>query len=162
MPHCRFRVPVRAAVCVGLVLAGACGRGIQSAAPGAAASGAPAGTQASLPGSWVWLTVDERPAPAEFPAGSGAMLLAGSLELRSAGAAAKGRFGLRFTMRPTPPDTARVTGEDGNFRVIADSLHFVPDGREDKPPVGFRYSWGAQGRLLLTDAQGHVWAYARR
>ena len=121
-------------------------------------------SDAALDGMFRWIAVDGRAAPADFPAGSGAMLTAGSLELRGAGGARSGpggRFGLRFTLQP-PGDTARSTGERGAFRLVADSLHFTPDGREARPPVRFRYTWRPDGALALTDAQGHVWIYIRR
>ena len=119
-------------------------------------------SRAELPGSYRWLTMDDRSPPVEFPAGSGATLVDGLLELHAPDAGAGARFGLRFTMRPTARDSAKSSGEDGNYSVMGDSLLFMPDGREDRPPVRFRYAWGAGGRLLLTDSQGHVWAYTRR
>lgn len=119
----------------------------------------------ALEGAFRWTTLGGQPVPREFPPGSGAMLVAGSLELRDAAAAARdgsGRFSLRFTLRPTPADSARTTGEDGRFRIIADSLLFTPDGRENRPPVRFRYAWLPDGILALTDARGNVWGYVRQ
>jgi hypothetical protein len=114
-----------------------------------------------LVGVFRWTTLNDQTAPVEFPPGSGATLVAGSLELRGLSEAIRaGRFGLRFTVKP-PADTARVTGQDGRFRVVADSLLFTPDGREDRPPVRFRYVWRGAA-LALTDAQGHAWTYVRQ
>ena len=139
--------------------------------PPAASPGAPgpvadvvATADTSLEGAFRWTAVDGRPAPADYPSGSGAMLVDGSLELRDVPAARRdgtGRFDLRFTLRP-PADTARPTGEGGRFRIAGDSLLFTPDGRESRPPVRFRYAWRPDGVLALTDAQGHAWTYVRR
>ncbi|HET9513734.1 MAG TPA: hypothetical protein VFO95_07380 [Gemmatimonadales bacterium] len=118
----------------------------------------------SLEGRFVWLAVDGRSAPAEFPPGSGVMLIGGSLALRDlAGARAGtgGRFGLRFTVRSGADSVARTSGEDGRFQIAGDSLQFTPDGRENRPPVRFRYGWKADGTLALTDTQGHIWTYRR-
>lgn len=129
---------------------------------GAARAVLPPAVDTLLEGAFRWTTLNDQPVPVEFPAGSGATLVAGTLQLRGLSEAIRagaGRFGLRFTMRP-PGDTARVTGQDGRFRVAGDSLLFTPDGREDRPPVRFRYAWrGAM--LALTDTQGHVWGYVR-
>lgn len=117
-----------------------------------------------LDGSFRWVAVNEQPAPAEFPAGSGAMLTAGSLDLRDLAAARAshgGRFTLAFTLRPAS-DTARATGESGRFRVVADSLHFTPAGREGQPPVRFRYLWRPNAELVLVDSRGHAWTYIRK
>jgi hypothetical protein len=148
------------AVLVVLALA-ACAAGGGAERPEPAVSAA----SPSLEGTFRWTTLDQQPAPVEFPPGSGATLVGGTLELRGVEAAARdgsGRFGLRFTMRRTPADSARTTGEDGRFRIAADSLLFTPDGREDRPPVRFRYAWLPGGVLALTDAQGHVWGYVRQ
>jgi DNA-binding beta-propeller fold protein YncE len=129
-----------------------------------APAGPSASSDAALEGLFRWIAVDGRAAPADFPPGSGALLTAGSLDLRDVGAARSaqgGRFGLRFTTQ-SPTDTARATAQSGRFRIVGDSLHFSPTGREDRPPVMFRYSWRPDSTLVLTDAQGHVWTYIRR
>jgi hypothetical protein len=125
----------------------------------------PAAPDTTLEGSFGWTTLNDAPAPTEFPAGSGTTLVSGTLQLDSAAAARRdgsGRFGLRFTMRASASDSAQTTGQDGRFRIAADSLLFTPDGQEDRPPVRFRYAWRPDGTLALTDDQGHVWAYERR
>jgi hypothetical protein len=129
----------------------------------AAGDGIRAAPDTTLEGVFRWTTLNDQPAPVEFPPGSGARLVAGSLALHGLTEAIRsggGRFGLRFTLQP-PGDTARVTGQDGRFRVVADSLLFTPDGREDRPPVRFRYAWRGAA-LALTDTQGHVWSYVRQ
>ena len=124
---------------------------------------APADT--TLEGGFRWMTLADRTKPVEFPPGSGATLLDGTLELRVedvAGPRGRRRFGMRFTAKTSAADSARVTGEDGNWVVRTDSLLFTPDGREDRPPVRFRYAWRRDGVLELTDSQGNVWGYVRR
>ena len=118
----------------------------------------------TLAGHFRWVTLDGRAAPAEFPAGSGARLEEGSLELHPTPRDSSGfigRFALRFGMRATPADSVRSSGPAGRYRLVADSLHFTPDGREGRPPVRFRYAWRADS-LVLTDMQGHAWGYVRR
>jgi hypothetical protein len=158
--HGRYRATV-AVLSVSLCALAACAGGTT-----AAARDGMQGTAGDtlLEGAFRWTTLNEQPAPVEFPAGSGATLVAGALELRGLSEAIRagaGRFGLRFTLRPAG-DTARVTGQDGRFRVVGDSLLFTPDGLEQRPPVRFRYAWRSGGVLALTDAQGHVWGYVRQ
>jgi hypothetical protein len=137
----------------------------EQAAPRGAPSIGPAAADTTLEGAFAWIALDGAPIPAEFPEGSGVVLLSGSLRLDDAAAALRagsGRFALRFTVAgATPADSAQATGEDGRFRIASDSLIFTPDGREGQPPVAFRYAWSADGALALTDDQGHVWAYER-
>lgn len=164
-------------VLTGLLLAAGCARAARSSADsgptgesrmaGSPPAAAPsvASSDAMLEGSFRWVELDGRPSPINFPPGSPSTILDGTLELRGAAVARAGpggRFGLRFTMSPSPSDSARSTGEDGGFRIVGDSLYFTPDGREDRPPVRFRYAWRPDGRLALTDTQGHVWLYVRR
>lgn len=133
-----------------------------TAAPMPSASAMAADT--ALEGAFRWTTLDGVPGPLQFPQDARVTLVAGSLELRDAAAAARdgsGRFSLRFTMRAAG-DSANTAGEDGRFRIVADSLHFTPDGQEDRPPVRFRYAWSREGVLELTDAQGQVWGYVRQ
>ena len=153
-----------AAVALSLVTFTGCPAGAPSRGAGAAAPVRAMAVDTSLRGSFEWIALDGRAAPAEFPPGSGASLVAGALELRADADPREqpGRFGLRFTLRRTAADSARTSGEDGAFRVVNDSLHFVPDGRESQPPVRFRYAWGSDGTLALTDTRGHVWIYRRR
>ena len=61
------------------------------AAVGGAGVAAP---DTSLEGTFRWIDVDGRPAPADFPAGSGAALVDGTLELRDAAAARAGAGGI--------------------------------------------------------------------
>lgn len=130
----------------------------------ALAAGGGAALQVSVPaGAWVWETMDEVPPPLEFPAGSGAHLASGTLEVRPASAedARSGRFALGFELRGTDGATA-PSGIEGWYVSFADSLHFVPDGSSPAEPVRFRYAWLPDGRVALTDSNGHVWVYRRQ
>ncbi|CAN5229911.1 hypothetical protein BH23GEM2_BH23GEM2_25070 [soil metagenome] len=118
----------------------------------------------SLAGAFRWLNVDGRVPPAAFPPGSDSTLLAGTLELfeaRGARDGTDGTFALRFLVQVGPGARPRPTGEDGRFRVVGDSLHFLLDGRSRRPPLQFRMEWGSGGLLKLTDTRGHVWTYTR-
>ena len=124
----------------------------------------PAAGGRNLEGGYRWVSINGKSAPQEFPVGSGTMLVYGTLDLRDVAAAQAGtggRYGMRFTVQPRA-DTARVTGNDGRLVIRSDSLIFTPDGRENEPPVRFRYSWRSNGQLALTDASNHVWVYVRR
>lgn len=117
-----------------------------------------------LEGGYRWTMLDGKAAPQEFPANSGTRILFGTLDLRGAGGARTGtggRFSLRFTTQPGT-DTVRTLGFDGRFVIRGDSLLFTPDGRENNPPVLFRYTWRPNGELALTDSSDHVWVYVRR
>lgn len=124
------------------------------------ASHAAAAPPRAVGGSFVLRTLDGAGLPVEFPSGSGARLVGGTLELRLAGPDS-GRFALRFAATLPGSDSARSSGPDGAVRVTADSLLFWPDGLERRPPVRFGYAWTASRALELTDTQGHVWGYAR-
>lgn len=115
----------------------------------------PQPTGNELQGRFAWTELDGKSAPVEYPPGTGATLVSGSLELNGE------RFVLRFGMRPGPGDSLRVSAQQGRFREVADSLHFMPDGREAYPAVKFSYAWQPDGTLALTDARGHVWTYRR-
>jgi hypothetical protein len=118
----------------------------------------------TLEGTFGWIEVDGKAPPAEFPTGSGVQLTGGTLALTNAAAARSGtggRFELRFQVR-TSADSTSSSGQKGDFRIVADTLKFSPDGRADRPPVVFRYSWRADGALVLTDSGGHVWTYRRQ
>ncbi|HEU0015439.1 MAG TPA: energy transducer TonB [Longimicrobium sp.] len=104
-------------------------------------------------GHYRWTHLNGQARPAEFPAGSGARLEDGSIELQPGA-----RFSLRFTTRPPGGAAARESGEDGDFCIGGDTLYFTPDGRDSRPPVVFRFA--REGRVLrLWDSQGNEWRY---
>jgi len=116
----------------------------------------------ALEGGYRWTTLDNKPAPVEFPANSGRRLVYGTLDLHNAlGARAGtgGTYSMRFTEQP-PNDTVRTTGNDGQFALHGDTLAFSPSGQNRS--VMFRYAWRPSGELALTDAENHVWVYSRR
>jgi hypothetical protein len=115
-------------------------------------------------GSFQWVSLNDRPPPAEFPPGSGAQLLDGTLELRPAADAPDGlnsRFQLVFTLR-VPDGTTSPTPVEGRYTASGDSLLFAPDDAEAAPPVRFRYRWLRDRSQALTDTNGQVWAYTRQ
>jgi hypothetical protein len=109
-----------------------------------------------LVGRFSWTHVNERPAPVEFPPGSGTTLVGGFLELGDSTSAA--RFTLGFTFKAKPFDTTQTRSHGGTFRVTGDTLLFTNDGAEGKPPVRFRYHWAVKD-LVLTDTQDNRWWY---
>lgn len=110
----------------------------------------------SLVGSYRFTAVNKNKVPAEFPAGSGARLESGSLDLL-----ANNRFAMQFRARAKGADDARNSGEAGRYRIGGDTLYFHVDGRDAQPPVVFRYARTSDG-LRLIDSKGNTWAYARK
>jgi hypothetical protein len=127
----------------------------------AACRGTPDSAPPRLDGDYQWRSLDGQPPPVVFPVGSGMTLLDGALELALPDSATT-RFGMRFTFRQGSSDSTTTSGERGRFTLRGDSLLFVPDGREDRPPVVFTFRWASDGALELIDGQGHVWRYTRR
>ena len=116
----------------------------------------------ALEGGYRWTSLDGKAVPVEFPANSGTRLVYGTLDLRNAMSARSGGAGtysMRFTVQPGA-DTARTTGNDGQFVLRGDTVLFTPAG--ESSPVVFRYAWRPNGELALTDASSHVWVYRRR
>jgi hypothetical protein len=152
-------------VIVLIVLAAACSRRsktepvaapaprTQTAAKRPAATATPA---RSLVGAYRFTAVNKAKVPAEFPAGSGARLESGSLELLSSN-----RFAMRFAARARGADEVTTSGEDGRYRIGRDTLYFVVDGRESQPPVTFRFVRTSSG-LNLIDSKGNTWSYVRK
>ena len=114
----------------------------------------------SLAGAFRWTTVDGKPAPQEFPSGSGTTVLTSTMELQDSTSDGR-RFRLSFTYKTSPSDSAVRVSHIGRFRFTRDSLFFVNDGQEARPPVRFRYKWLKANSLELTDTQGHVWIYVK-
>ncbi len=108
------------------------------------------------PGLYEFVAPNGRPAPVEFPAGSGAMIERGTLELQTSG-----RFALRFVGKGSGGGPSEPSGEAGHYRASGDTLYFVVDGREAWPPVWFRFAREDRG-LRLTDRAGNQWWYTRR
>ena len=106
-------------------------------------------------GSYRFAAVNKDRVPAEFPAGSGARLESGTLELRS-----NKRFAMRFLSRVPGGTAARVAGDDGKYRIGRDTLYFYVDNRATRP-VTFRFLRTSDG-LRLIDKNGNTWAYVRR
>lgn len=148
-----------------IVLAAACSRRSEPepvAAPAPrpqTAAKRPAATASptrSIVGSYRFTAVNKNKVPAEFPAGSGARLESGTLELQS-----NNRFAMRFGARPSGASEVKTSGEDGRYRIARDTLYFTVDGREAQPPVTFRFVRTSAG-LNLIDSKGNTWSYARQ
>jgi hypothetical protein len=115
-----------------------------------------ASTPRTVAGSYRFSAVNKTRVPAEFPAGSGARLESGTLELQ-----ANNRFAMRFQSRASGATDVKNSGEDGTYRIGGDTLYFHVDGRESQPPVIFRFVRTSDG-LRLIDSKGNNWAYVRR
>lgn len=125
----------------------------QTAAKRPAATASPT---RSIVGSYRFTAVNKNKVPAEFPAGSGARLESGTLDLQS-----NNRFAMRFGARAAGNDEVKTSGEDGRYRIARDTLYFTVDGRESQPPVTFRFVRTSAG-LNLIDSKGNTWSYARK
>ena len=115
-----------------------------------------------LAGSYRWVSFDGKVPPIEYPPGAGASLLQGSLDLVAGETSAAGRYTTRFVVQRSEPDTARIAGESGDYRVKGDSLLLLSDGPGARVPVRFRFIRYPDGILALTDVLGHSWGYVRR
>jgi hypothetical protein len=124
-------------------------------APKKTATAAPSPAR-SLVGSYRFTAVNKAKVPAEFPAGSGARLESGSLELLSGN-----RFVMRFASRGRGATEPKTSGESGRYRIGRDTLYFIVDGQDTRPPVTFRFTRTSAG-LNLIDSKGNTWAYARQ
>jgi hypothetical protein len=113
-------------------------------------------TARTVVGAYQFTAVNKARVPAEFPAGSGARLESGTLELQS-----NNRFAMRFQSRAPGAADVRSSGEDGRYRIGRDTLYFYVDGRETQPPVTFRFVRTSDG-LRLIDSKGNNWIYVRR
>jgi hypothetical protein len=121
------------------------------------AARAPTTTPArTVVGSYRFTAVNKNRVPAEFPAGSGARLESGSLELQP-----DNRFAMRFVARASGAADTKSSGESGRYRIGRDTLYFYVDGRDTQPPVTFRFVRTSEG-LRLIDSRGNTWAYARQ
>jgi hypothetical protein len=108
------------------------------------------------PGFYRFVALNGRPAPVEFPPFSGALIESGTLDLQPGG-----RFALRFVGKGSGGGPSEPSGHEGRWHVASDTLYFVVDGLETRPPVWFRFARDDR-RLRLTDRAGNEWAYARR
>lgn len=147
-------------VCLIAVMACSRGRSEQPAAPQPQPTKRP--TQPAvrdatgITGAYRFTAVNKSRVPAEFPAGSGARLESGSLELR-----ANNRFVMRFGAKAKGAAEVKTTAEEGRFRIGRDTLYFHVDGRDSQPPVTFRFARTSNG-VRLIDRNGNEWSYVRR
>jgi hypothetical protein len=128
-----------------LVSLGACGD--DSPDPEAGAVEAP-----TVEGAYRFSRLNDQLPPVEFPAASGSMIETGTLEIDPSG-----RFAMSFIVGG--PLGSEPSGQQGQYRVSADTIYFTPEGAAGEP-VTFQFEVG-QTDLRLRDAQQNLWLYTR-
>ncbi len=121
----------------------------------AACAPTPRMDDAGLAGYYRFVELNGQTPPVEFPAGSGAFLKSGILELGD-----DLRFALQFASRRQDVSDREETGPVGVFVIHGDSLLFAPDDSIGHPPVRFRYDLAGDD-LRLWDTAGNTWGYRR-